>query len=117
MLRSSKYGRDILYSRLFTYSLLFFNDTATPEIYTYGHTLSLHDARPIWRGRAATRSSAWRSTWSRSRFSARRTATRSRRRPKRSEEHPSELQSLMRNSYAVFCLTKKNITTLLTPND
>src|SRR3546814_3477216 len=27
----------------------------------------------------------------------------------RSEEHTSELQSLMRNSYAVFCLTKKNI--------
>src|SRR3546814_7059646 len=27
---------------------------------------------------------------------------------KRSEEHPSELQSLMRNSYAVFCLKKKN---------
>src|SRR3546814_9668799 len=26
----------------------------------------------------------------------------------RSEEHPSELQSLMRNSYAVFCLQKKN---------
>src|SRR3546814_2260715 len=26
----------------------------------------------------------------------------------RSEEHPSELQSLMRISYAVFCLTKKN---------
>src|SRR3546814_9607855 len=26
----------------------------------------------------------------------------------RSEEHPSELQSLMRNSYAVFCLKKKN---------
>src|SRR3546814_5128266 len=26
---------------------------------------------------------------------------------KRSEEHTSELQSLMRNSYAVFCLTKK----------
>src|SRR3546814_4847650 len=25
----------------------------------------------------------------------------------RSEEHTSELQSLMRNSYAVFCLTKK----------
>src|SRR3546814_3185842 len=29
----------------------------------------------------------------------------------RSEEHTSELQSLMRNSYAVFCLKKKNITT------
>src|SRR3546814_7135933 len=27
---------------------------------------------------------------------------------KRSEEHTSELQSLMRISYAVFCLTKKN---------
>src|SRR3546814_2620171 len=27
----------------------------------------------------------------------------------RSEEHTSELQSLMRNSYAVFCLTKTNI--------
>src|SRR3546814_8981062 len=26
----------------------------------------------------------------------------------RSEEHKSELQSLMRNSYAVFCLKKKN---------
>src|SRR3546814_9667688 len=26
----------------------------------------------------------------------------------KSEEHTSELQSLMRNSYAVFCLTKKN---------
>src|SRR3546814_6599496 len=29
----------------------------------------------------------------------------------RSEEHTSELQSLMRNSYAVFCLTKKKINT------
>src|SRR3546814_1130101 len=32
----------------------------------------------------------------------------------RSEEHTSELQSLMRISYAVFCLKKKN--TLHTPN-
>src|SRR3546814_1552524 len=31
-----------------------------------------------------------------------------RRCPGRSEEHTSELQSLMRNSYAVFCLKKKN---------
>src|SRR3546814_3302674 len=30
------------------------------------------------------------------------------RRRRRSEEHTSELQSLMRNSYAVFCLKKKN---------
>src|SRR3546814_4300439 len=32
----------------------------------------------------------------------------------RSEEHTSELQSLMRSTYAVFCLTKKiNYTTIL----
>src|SRR3546814_8183503 len=31
---------------------------------------------------------------------------------RRSEEHTSELQSLMRISYAVFCLNKKNNTTL-----
>src|SRR3546814_6739571 len=31
----------------------------------------------------------------------------------RSEEHTSELQSLMRISYAVFCLKKKNNTTTL----
>src|SRR3546814_4837685 len=30
---------------------------------------------------------------------------------RRSEEHTSELQSLMRNSYAVFCLKKKTNTT------
>src|SRR3546814_2227852 len=33
---------------------------------------------------------------------------------RRSEEHTSELQSLMRISYAVFCLKKKNQTTTLT---
>src|SRR3546814_9065701 len=30
---------------------------------------------------------------------------------RRSEEHPSELQSLMRTSYAVFCLNKTKINT------
>src|SRR3546814_7874253 len=35
----------------------------------------------------------------------------------RSEEHTSELQSLMRNSYAVFCLKKKkNNTNIDTPS-
>src|SRR3546814_3298914 len=41
---------------------------------------------------------------------ARRTRPRRRLHPRRrirSEEHTSELQSLMRNSYAVFCLQKK----------
>src|SRR3546814_5786104 len=33
----------------------------------------------------------------------------------RSEEHTSELQSLMRISYAVFCLKKKKNRTILTP--
>src|SRR3546814_4906786 len=33
----------------------------------------------------------------------------------RSEEHTSELQSLMRNSYAVFCLKKKIQPTVLPP--
>src|SRR3546814_2380420 len=32
----------------------------------------------------------------------------------RSEEHTSELQSLMRISYAVFCLKKKKIYTIIT---
>src|SRR3546814_16456300 len=36
--------------------LFFFKDTATTEIYTYCHTLSLHDALPIWPWRA------WRGT-------------------------------------------------------
>src|SRR3546814_2278682 len=35
---------------------------------------------------------------------------------RRSEEHTSELQSLMRNSYAVFCLKKKTPQTLTKPN-
>src|SRR3546814_11862746 len=33
----------------------FFNDTETTEIYTYGHTLSLHDALPISRGYSRAR--------------------------------------------------------------
>src|SRR3546814_89149 len=36
---------------------------------------------------------------------------------KRSEEHTSELQSLMRNSYAVFCLKKKKYTRTTNAND
>src|SRR3546814_4011149 len=35
----------------------------------------------------------------------------------RSEEHTSELQSLMRISYAVFCLKKKHTQQLATTND
>src|SRR3546814_20909009 len=43
----------------------FFNDPATTDIYTYGHTLSLHDALPIYAyartaaARAGERGTAW----------------------------------------------------------
>src|SRR3546814_4341363 len=37
--------------------------------------------------------------------------------PDRSEEHTSELQSLMRISYAVFCLKKKNKMMIQTLNN
>src|SRR3546814_6692740 len=83
----------------------FVNETATTEIYTYGHTLSLHDALPILislelrvGGRAVDAQRARRSPFQSARIS----------RAARSEEHTSELQSLMRISYAVFCLKKKN---------
>src|SRR3546814_7390351 len=83
----------------------FFNDTATTESYTYGLTLSQHDALPI---------SA--PIWAPMKRSKRvvpipvMTASTSTLMPEetiRSEEHTSELQSLMRTSYAVFCLKKK----------
>src|SRR3546814_7503531 len=107
----------------------FFNDTATTEIYTYWHTLSLHDALPIARrarGRRRRPSSSARirapscrrtpsaptavscSTATKGVFTCPRPpSTSSPRTPTRSEEHTSELQSLMRISYAVFCLKKK----------
>src|SRR3546814_12651712 len=43
---------------------MFVKDTATTEIYTYGHTLSLHDALPIYRfGRCAGIAGADRDRW------------------------------------------------------
>src|SRR3546814_7852480 len=107
------------------------NDTATTEIDTYGHTLSLHDALPIYIHRqgffihemthvwqAQTRGRwfliigrmpwarydyALRPGWPLVRYGIEQQAEIVR----RSEEHTSELQSLMRISYAVFCLKKK----------
>src|SRR3546814_8267925 len=98
------------------------SDTATPEFYTDRHTLSLHDALPIWQGlprscsvaAAATLAAIMNSSisrWlsSRARLPMDSTAPSV---DSRSEEHTSELQSLMRTSYAVFCLKKntQNIT-------
>src|ERR1044071_10509142 len=70
-------------------SVVFFNDTATTEIYT----LSLHDALPISSGRRARR------TWVE-------TDMKTPRGGHRSEEHTAELQSRVDISYAVFCLKK-----------
>src|SRR3546814_6321013 len=101
--------------------VFFFNDTTTTEIYTYGHTLSLHDALPISPifGQVAQRGhevAVRRLVVDQDREGFRLVA------PVlqpveavvgdqvgRSEEHTSELQSLMRISYAVFCLKKKKI--------
>src|SRR3546814_9716760 len=139
---------------------IFVTHTATTDIYTYGPTLSLHDALPIavprvrlqdrpegqgrtegspgadhlrgpqgqliagGRGRASARPRPLRSrvlpgipqleeiheAGDQGPDQAVRFVHRQRRhRPhhRRSEEHTSELQSLMRISYAVFCLKKK----------
>src|SRR3546814_4807096 len=69
----------------------------------HGHTCGTgsHRPGPVGRGRlfvapaAAVQTGAGRAYWQW---------------PARSEEHTSELQSLMRISYAVFCLKKKNKT-------
>src|SRR3546814_9803196 len=102
----------------------FFNDTATTEIYTYLHTLSLHDALPICRMAAQVDGLRGRQQLAAAQVVVEEEAEADHPgRPQplvvgqnRSEEHTSELQSLMRISYAVFCLTnkKKNNTRLQT---
>src|SRR6187455_3157489 len=77
--------------------LFFFIDTATTEIYTVMNTLSLHDALPISR----------RQSLRQLRSQPHRFPLGQRTRRERSEEHTSELQSLITSSYAVFCLQKK----------
>src|SRR3546814_8628039 len=110
----------------------FFNDTATPEIHTYQHTLSLHDALPIEprqnRIGVAGIDDALRfqhfgvgdrtaqilppqSLVERNRsVNVAHDSGRAFGKPAagpRSEEHTSELQSLMSNSSAVLCLKTK----------
>src|SRR3546814_7265454 len=118
--------------------VFFFYDTATTEIYTYLHTLSRHDALPIYEERrldperveqlqdmpdAAPRPvfqlpivvgvGTFAGTHRRAFAGLMLEGYDNRKadllRPAffhRSEEHTSELQSLMRISYAVFCLKK-----------
>src|SRR5213075_3577062 len=75
----------------------FFNDTATTEIYTTRHTLSLHDALPISASLRASSAALARGHTVALWLDA----------AERSEEHTSELQSRRVSSYAVFCLRKK----------
>src|SRR3546814_17376014 len=94
------------------YFYFFFNATATTEIYSYLHTLSLHDALPISmrssvRALASATSMCHHCTRVSSSSFLIQAATRTMPPWARSEEHTSELQSLMRISYAVFCLKKK----------
>src|SRR3546814_6427852 len=103
--------------------ILFFHSTATTEIHTYRHTLSLPDALPIWAdtvdGHAVHRELCREGLSEPDEPELRRCVRLDPRRPStarvggdrhdaRSEEHTSELQSLMRISYAVFCLKQKN---------
>src|SRR3546814_8664660 len=87
-----------------------------PPRSTRTDTLSLHDALPIWpkvnamlNGLGVTRFDQI-AAWTDADIAAmdKRLGNFSGR--IRSEEHTSELQSLMRISYAVFCLKKKNKT-------
>src|SRR3546814_4329325 len=102
----------------------FFNDTATTEIYTDLHTLSLHDALPISAKALPVQAGHARDTAScniaqaktgfratgRSLVEGRSRHAGTSAHGSRSEEHTSELQSLMRISYAVFCLKKTKTT-------
>src|SRR3546814_11021099 len=78
--------------------LFFFNDTATTEIYTYD---TLFPYTTLFRSLILARHDPDKGIGAGSRAHVDRPG-------RRSEEHTSELQSLMRISYAVFCLKKKN---------
>src|SRR3546814_4563398 len=101
---------------------------ATTDIYTYLHTLSRHDALPIWGVLSFAYFALHKQRKRKRLWSFRRRAAARNQKPDRaktpvlraalspcallndsmrSEEHTSELQSLMRISYAVFCLKKK----------
>src|SRR3546814_16607841 len=118
---------------MFCFAFFFFKYTAPTEIYPYCHPLSLHDPLPIYlvtgfgglplSDAAHMRNPPGKAGENRPgtldirRITASHNGKRPSSRPRRttghrcidprSEEHTSELQSLMRISYAVFCLKKK----------
>src|SRR3546814_8270447 len=110
---------------------VYLDDPAATEMYTYCHTLPLRDALPFstpgsMQKLMPTRLARIASSESVSVSTANSSAARRRSiqasscacpvtisyapGADRSEEHTSELQSIMRSSYAVFCLKKKQTT-------
>src|SRR3546814_3219798 len=96
----------------FIFHVLFFlmirrppRSTRTDTLFPY--TTLFRSRAEAWPTIRATSSPASCAARSRTRRCTR-TSTRSPSTTSRSEEHTSELQSLMRISYAVFCLKKKN---------
>src|SRR3546814_7866256 len=90
--------------------------TRTDTLFPYTTLFRSHDVQesqsdPPWHGRPVDGDHAFRS---RQRRRGRSLPEAHPVRCRRSEEHTSELQSLMSNSYAVFCLTKKKNNTTRT---
>src|SRR3546814_8277290 len=100
----------------------FFHDPSPTVIYTYCPTLSLHDSLPIsiFYNDLVPLNSNEHGEWRIRQVESAPHLARQHAVPltidefvrHRSEEHTSELQSLMRISYAVFCLKKKNYRSL-----
>src|SRR3546814_4299124 len=105
--------------------VFFFNDPATTEIYTYCHTLSLHDALPIFvaalkggvigggcelalAADIRVSDTTLKLALPEILYGVLPDTGGTQMMTARSDEHTSELQSLMRISYAVFCLKKKS---------
>src|SRR3546814_3686306 len=80
--------------------------TRTDTLFPY--TTLFRSERPVDEAGDAHRGRPLRDVEERLRPGEAETVLRDRLRHDRSEEHTSELQSLMRISYAVFCLKKKN---------
>src|SRR3546814_3907084 len=85
----------------------FMDLTNSPCVYGLGGSVlsALRSTSATWHARPSYSFGSAGSTWARTAVS-----------PSRSEEHTSELQSLMRHPYAVFCLKNTNPhTTVCTP--
>src|SRR3546814_4513352 len=94
---------------LFPYTTLFRSEGRAPAVRVHR---AVHLPGPDGGGHLAVRhrsGAGWRRPAPAPRAHARRRGALQR--ALRSDEHTSELQSLMRNSYAVFCLQKKTIKT------